>query len=120
MVTMDLLRKKRDDFRTFSLLNLLGWHRIRYPPRPPIIVNSILFLFFFPTPLVSRMWWSVSSHWSSCYGFKYDVGYSYLFYFHHGSLDLLCLLRSILFLGFSFVPEPNPNSFNLCHLIRMK
>ncbi len=28
------------------------------------------------------MCWSVSSHWSSCYGFKYDVEYPYLFYFH--------------------------------------
>ena len=66
-------------------------HRIRFPP--VFFPLRLVYYTFFPPDFVvlfldpssHKMCWSVSSHWSSCYGFKYDVGYPYLFYFHHGN-----------------------------------
>lgn len=69
-------------------MDSFGWHCIRFRPFPLRLIYYLLpyvFVVSFLDPSSHKMCWSVSSHWSSCYGFKYDVGYPYLFYFHHGN-----------------------------------
>ena len=70
------------------------------------------FVVLFLDPSSHKMCWSVSSHWSSCYGFKYDVGYPYLFYFHHGN-NWVHNFSFVLFFFFFLPLKLTETPFNL-------